>query len=83
MWVMGEERKRRSKRSRSRTLKTYNRKLAKLKKFYRKHPKLQAKYPKFEDWLKKTPLKPVKVAERKVRTLTTSEDVKKRFGWLL
>jgi hypothetical protein len=80
MWGIGEVRKSKTKRPRSRTLKTYNKKLAKLKKFYQKHPKIQLKYPKFEDWLAKIPLKKVHVAERKVRTVTR-EDVKQRFGW--
>jgi len=81
MWGIGEVKKGRTKRPRSRTLKTYNKKLAKLKKFYQKHPKLQSKYPNFEDWIGKIPLKKVR-SESTPRVVVSAQTARRGLGWI-
>ena len=70
MWVLTDEKKANKSRyrKRSRTNKTYQKKVAKLRKFYEKHPKLKEKYPKFEDWLEIMTLK--KIVKEEPRTHT-------------
>lgn len=72
-WLVGECKKRHSSRSkRSRTLLTYQRKVARLKKFYNNHPKLKSKYPTFEEWFSKIPIKQVIKHETKGKVTTSS-----------